>query len=360
MMFDNFKQNSLPFTVGAELEVRLHNPSDFTLQESSSNIYNKLPKDLQPFVHQEFLECMLEFVTPICNNSKEITKSLQSSITKVKKIGEENNFLLATSGSHSFKIDTLKHIDIPRYKAIFEEHGIIMRKFHICGFHIHVGFADKDSIFQAYNYMVSKLPIFLALSCSSAYFDGEDTGLCSYRTKLFEQLPRAGIPYYFQNYNDMQQLYQKMYDDGLINSPSDIWWDLRINPTFGTLEIRICDASNDFERLEVLVEFFQALCMYALYDKMEKLPYQVLKQNKWNSTRYGLNGKYQTLTSVTTLRNYYLELIDKIDEKNIFKTLDIDIEKLRLFADKPSLSFEQRALFKKNKNLLHVEKLGLL
>ncbi|WP_024955842.1 carboxylate-amine ligase [Sulfurospirillum arcachonense] len=362
----NFKKwsNKKAFTVGSELEVRIQDAHDYTLKEISSKIMPLVPHDLKNNVQQEFLECMLEFVSPVCTCAFEITNYLQQYIQVVSKLGKEQDFILATSGAHSYKIDFLDAVKNKRYKKFSKEYGLLLKKFHICGFHIHIGLSSSDEALHVYNYMLDKLPLFLALSANSPFFDGQDTGLLSYRTQLFNQLPRAGVPEYFDSFEDITNMYSNLKKAGIIDSASDLWWDLRISPKFHTLEIRICDANNDFQRLEDLINFYQALCFYALNQKIEKLPHQILKQNKWNATRHGLEGNYQNNSfTCKSIKEYILELIDQMQEEKVFEKLNIKdefITRLKNRVHKKVQAQIQQDIFAKTKDLQEVEKLGIL
>ncbi len=307
------------YTLGAELEVRIHNPKDMTLQNSSSSIMKQIDKKYRDFIHPEFLECMVEFVSPVCNTSTEVIDTLSNQISYLSQIGERTNFILATSGSHAYKVEPLLHVNEKRYDDFAQEYGRLLSRFHICGFHIHVAMPTSDEALKAYNTTLEYLPLFLALSANSPFYDGEDTRLLSYRAKLFEQLPRAGLSGYFDSYEDMRNLYKTMYKAGSITSHKDIWWDVRISPKFKTLEIRICDASNDFERLKLLIDLFQALCMYSQTEKLSKIPHQILLQNRWNAARHGLDGVFQNNRVITTIRKHLFDLIENMEKMVYFR-----------------------------------------
>ncbi len=350
------------YSVGAELEARLQDSETFELRDYSSKIRQRFTKEYKEKIHQEFLECMVEFVTPVCQTSFGVISELKEQIAYINNTIKDEGLIVATSGSHSYKIDPLKYVDDKRYDAFAKEYGILLSRFHICGFHIHVGLSTSVEAIRAYNFSLEFLPIFLALSSNSPFFNGEDAKLLSYRAKIFEQLPRAGQPSYFENFTKMKSLYESMNRAGTINSPKDIWWDLRISPTFGTLEIRICDASNDFERLRLLVVLFQALSLYAQNQELRKIPHQILLQNRWNALRHGLDGIFQNNEIVTTIKEHFLNLVDNMDKEGIFSKLktEDDIPKLKKLAKKEELAKRQIKVFEDTKDFKEVEKLGIL
>ncbi len=357
MDFKEWK-NGKNYSLGAELEARFQDKENYELLNLSSKFQTLIDNEHKKRIHQEFLECMVEFVSPVCKNSFEVIEELQNDIKYFLSLSDE--FLLTTSGSCALSISPLKHIDEPRYDSFAKEYGILLSRFHICGFHIHVGFPSSDDALKAYNVTLGYLPIFLALSANSPFFNGEFTGLLSYRAKLFEQLPRAGLSSYFDNFDDMKSLYEKMYEAGTLKSHKDIWWDVRISPVFKTLEIRICDASNDFERLRLLVDLFQALCLYSKDIKLEKIPHQILLQNRWNAARHGLDGIFQNNNKIYTIREHFLDLLENMEKKSIFSQLktNASIKKLKNLAFEDELAKKQIKAFSKNKNLLDIEKLG--
>ncbi len=356
----NFKKwkDGKDYSLGAELEARFQDKKNYKLLNLSSKMQKLVNEKYKKRIHQEFLECMVEFVSPICKNSQEVIDELQDSIRYFLSLSD--TFLLSISGSYSLPVNPLKHVDEQRYDSFANEYGILLSRFHICGFHIHVGMPTSDDALKAYNVTLEYLPVFLALSANSPFFNGEFTGLLSYRAKLFEQLPRAGLSSYFDTFEDMKDLYEKMYKAGTLKSHKDIWWDVRISPVFKTLEIRICDASNDFERLRLLINLFQALCLYSKEIELKKIPYQILLQNRWNAARHGLDGNFQNNDKICTIREHFLDLLKNMEKKSIFSKLNTDksIEKLKNLAYEDELAKKKIRTFEKYKNLLNVEKLG--
>ncbi len=353
-------ENHKGYTLGAELEARLQDRKTFKLKEYSSKLRKRFSDEYKKKIHQEFLECMVEFVTPVCKDSYEVIKELKEQISYLNSLAKEDNTVIATSGSCSLKVDPLKHVDEKRYDEFAKEYGILLSRFHICGFHIHVALPSSNEALQAYNFSLEYLPLFLALSANSPFFNGEDAGLLSYRAKIFEQLPRAGLSSYFDSFEEMKKLYMDMNRAGTINTIKDIWWDIRVSPNFGTLEIRICDASSDFERLRLLVVLFQALVFFAQGKEVYKIPHQILLQNRWTALRHGLEGVFQNRKKVTTIREHYLELVENMETEGVFERLGTasDVQKLKELAFEDEPAKKQLKVFKETNSLAEVEKLG--
>ncbi len=281
---------SKPFTVGIELEVQLVDPETFQLKPASSLIFSNPPTSL---VQKEFLQSMVEFVSGIHTDPESAVEELKGAIEKVCHLGEEKGFLLSASGTHpTAEPEKVRVTPDERYLKLVNEFQEVLRNFLIYGLHIHVGFPDEESMINGYNAFVKYSPLFLALSVSSPFFRGKNTGILSYRSKLFEQLPRAGIPQHFESYQEFTDLLDKLLELEVIDSLKDIWWDVRPRPDFGTVELRVCDAVSDLERLTGLVSL--AVMVGELFaDRKVKHDYhQINLQNRWNAARYGLSGTF--------------------------------------------------------------------
>ncbi len=355
-------QNHKGYTLGAELEARIQDSSSLELKNYSSIIRERFSDEYKQKIHQEFLECMVEFVSPVCDTSFGVISELKKQISYLNDIIKDDDITIATSGSHSYKIDKLQHVNETRYDDFAKEYGILLSRFHICGFHIHVALESSVQAMRAYNFSLEYLPLFLALSANSPYFNGEDARLLSYRAKIFEQLPRAGQSSYFENFSKMKELYENMNKAGTVKSAKDIWWDVRVSPKFGTLEIRICDASSDFERLRLLIVLFQALSLFAQNQELKRIPHQILLQNRWNALRHGLDGVFQNNHTITTVREHFLDLVDRMEKSGIFsklKTKD-DIDALKELAYTDELAKKQIKVYAETKDFKEVEKLGIL
>ena len=283
---------SKPFTVGIELEVQLVDPETLNLKRASHLIFENPPT---PLVQKEFLQSMVEFVTGVHEEPESAVSELHSAVEKVCALGEEKGFLLSASGTHPVaEPEKVRVTENERYLRLLEEFQEVLRNFLIYGLHIHVGFPDEKSMMNAYNAFVKYSPLFLALSASSPFFRGKNTGILSYRSKLFEQLPRAGAPQHFENFEEFLELYGRLKEAGVVESLKDIWWDVRPRPDFGTVELRICDSVADFKRLEGLVSL--AVIVGELFAETGVNPdfHQVNLQNRWSAARHGLSGTFIT------------------------------------------------------------------
>ncbi len=358
----NFKP-SKPFTIGIELEIQLIDRDSFELSESSKIVFSHASKKLKKLLHPELLTSMIEIVTPISESPEEAVSYIKNALKEIDLIGQDYGFRSAALGTHVFaKKETIHITAKDRYLKLLEEFQILLKQFLIYGLHIHIGFPEKEIAIKAYNTVLNYLPLFLALSTSSPFFFGEFTGLNSYRTKIFEQLPRAGIPEYFDSYSEFEDLYFKLKNNGFIHSIKDIWWDIRIHPDFGTIELRVCDANPDMERIEFITTLFQGLCLYSISMDKERYFHQILKQNKWNATRYSLDGRFLQKEGTVKIRNKIADIIKDLKRKGIFKELGTEkrMEKISGILEKMSISQIMIKEYKKNKNIKDIERFGFI
>ncbi|WP_281951620.1 carboxylate-amine ligase [Nitrosophilus kaiyonis] len=363
MIDTNFKPSTRAYSVGAELEVRLVDKKSLEVVPLAPKILNSLSMDLRPFIHKELLESMVELVTPVCSNSKEAVQKLQELAHIVDKKAKESGACITALGTHAFEERLRDEITKdPRYISFLHELQYVLRKFLICGFHIHVGMPDLSSALRAFNFSINYLPLFLALSASSPFYNGENTGLLSFRTKIFEMLPRAGIPEYFDSFKEYVNLFVILENANMVKSIKDVWWDVRIHPDFGTVELRVCDALPDFERIELLISLFRALCLYAQSAPLEKLHHQIHKQNKWDAARHGLSGIYIQNERSLSIQEFGLETLYRMEKERVFDELGEKEKLSSLIAlmHKKNIAQELIDIYKKTKDLKRVEQRGIL
>jgi len=306
---------------------------------------------------------MVEIVSPVCETPNQVVSHIWDALHHISQIGKDHGFRIGILGTHPFARKEETHITAKeRYLKLLEELQILLRQFLIYGLHIHIGFPDKEMAVKGYNSAINYLPLFLGLSTSSPFFYGEHTGLHSYRVKIFEQLPRAGIPEYFDSYSQFEELYTQLYQGGFIQSIKDIWWDVRIHPDLGTVELRVCDANPEVDRVELIISLFLGIVFNAQQEETPKFFEQVLKQNKWNATRYSLEGKFLDRDGVVSIKEKIHQLIHKFDKKGIWTELKIQdrITDLLQVLDRKPVSQKMVDIYMETKDLRNVEEIGLV
>lgn len=288
-----FNRSPAP-TVGVELEVQILDAETLELVSLAPEILKMVPPSLKERIKPEFIQSMVEINTDICSSVAEVEKDLRSSYALLNDIAEGLGATLFTVSLHPFSKSTDQKVsDDPRYKRIMNDLQLIGKRFITQGLHVHIGVDDEEKVIKVCNNLRIYLPILLALTTSSPFFEAVDTGLMSYRSKLFEALPLAGMPDSLNDWEEFETLVVLLKKSGIIESVKDIWWDVRPHPAFGTIEIRICDLPYSLRDILAITALIQALVL-AIAEQFENPePHmQILRSNKWQAARYGLEGFY--------------------------------------------------------------------
>jgi len=287
-------KTSKPFTLGVEIELQIIDRQSLNLVPRAPEILGMVPDNLKERIKPEFIRSMLEVNTEVCNNITEVKHSLAQLIRKAEEFARQHNCILFAASLHPFaRHNDQQLFDHPRYMRIMDDLQLVGRRFITQGLHVHVGMCDRDTTIRVCDSIRLFLPILLALTCSSPYYEGIDTGLHSYRAKLFEALPLAGMPDQLESWGKYLEMVRLLTNTGIITGVRDLWWDVRPHPDFGTIEIRICDLPSTFKEILAIVALIQGLVAeMAESDKHLNPNMQVLKSNKWQAARYGLAGTF--------------------------------------------------------------------
>jgi carboxylate-amine ligase len=288
-----FNRSDAP-TIGVEIEFQILDGQSLELAPLSPHILRMVRPPYQERFKTEFITSMLEINTGICSTVSEVEDDLRRSYGHLTDIAEGFGATLYAASLHPFSRGAEQSVsDHPRYRRIMQELQVVGRRFITQGFHVHIGVDEREKAIVLNNKMRIYLPILLALSTSSPFYESEDTGLMSYRSKLFESLPLAGMPDSLDDWKGFNSLVTLLKKGGIIESVKDIWWDVRPHPDFGTIEIRICDLPCSMRDILGITALVQALVV-ALSEQFENPdPHiQILRSNKWQAARHGLNGVY--------------------------------------------------------------------
>lgn len=295
--------SSPKYTMGVEIEFQTLDRSTWDLTPMAPVLLENAPTILSPRLSPEFIQSILEIQTGICFSVIDVENDLLQTISLAEELAAENNCMLFSASLHPFA----RHRDQllttnERYARIMEELQIVGRRFISQGFHVHVGLGDGEAAIRTCNRIQAFLPLLLTLSTSSPYSEGEDTGLMSYRTKLFEALPLAGIYSHIPDWKGFCDLVERLQKVGVIQAAKDLWWDARPNPTLGTVEIRICDLPTRFSDVLALTALIQALVATMAENKNPCPPLNpyIIQANKWQAARHGLSGHYVDPTEILT------------------------------------------------------------
>jgi carboxylate-amine ligase len=286
--------SSKPFSLGVELELQILDRESLELVSKAPALLAMVPAGLQERIKPEFIRSMIEVNTEVCADMNQVKENLGDLVRKAEELARQNNCLLYAASLHPFARHSDQQLsDHPRYSRIMEDLQLVGRRFITQGLHVHVGMSNRDAAIRVSDSIRLFLPILLALTCSSPYYEGIDTGLQSYRAKLFEALPLAGMPDQLESWDKYLEMVRLLDNTGIITSVRDLWWDVRPHPDFGTIEIRICDLPSTFNEILAIVALIQALVAEMTESDRHLNPnMQVLKSNKWQAARYGLAGTF--------------------------------------------------------------------
>lgn len=252
--------------------------------------------DEHPHIKQELLLNTVELVTGICTTVAEAKADLSSSLAAVRDVTDPMGVEIFCAGSHPFSPPQLQPVtDKERYAKLIDRTQWWGRQMVIYGVHVHVGLDSRDKVLPVLDGLVNYFPHFQALSASSPFWGGEDTGYASQRALMFQQLPTAGLPFQFSSWEDFEAYAQDMFTTGVIDSLSEIRWDIRPVPHFGTIEMRICDGLATLEEVGAIAALTQCLVdeFSTTLDNggtIPTMPPWHVQENKWRAARYGLDA----------------------------------------------------------------------
>lgn len=313
-----------PFTIGIEEEYLLVDPvtRDLALDppaEILSECQKRLP---QHQVTPEFLRSQIEIGTKICHNITDAREALSELRSTVAEVAGKYDLGLMAASTHPFADwHILKHTAKERYDIIAKDLQAVARRMMICGMHVHCGIPDNELRIDLMNQVSYFLPHLLALSTSSPFWRGEESGLKSYRLSIFDSLPRTGIPDRFDSAGEYERLIKIMIEAGSIEDGSKIWWDLRPSARFPTLEVRISDVCPLMEDTLCIAAIYSSLLrmLYRLRRKNQRwriYPRTMVAENRWLAQRFGVEGSLIDLgiPGQVPLSELIEEIIDLVAE----------------------------------------------
>jgi len=283
------------FTLGVEEEYLLVDCDSLDLVAAPESLMAECIKELEGQVSPEFLQCQIEVGTRICKTVAEAGADLARLRSVIARIAGDHGLAPLAVSCHPFADWHKQHFtDKQRYRELERDLGGVARRMLICGMHVHVGIDDDETRIDLMAQFPYFLPHLLALSTSSPFWKGDDTGLNAYRLTVFDNLPRTGLPPRFSSWSEYQRSIQIIIDSGLIEDATKIWWDLRPSARFPTLESRICDVSPRLEDALAIVALTQSIMhmlwrlrsknqRWRIYDRF------LVGENRWRAQRYGVS-----------------------------------------------------------------------
>ena len=285
-------------SLGVEWELQLVSRETRQLTSGASEVLAELsPEGEHPKAKHELLESTVEVITGVCGTVEEATADLAATIAELRPLVEARGLGMMCSGTHPTTDWATQTISpSPRYAKLVEDMQILARQLQIFGVHVHVGVRSPEKAIPIVNALSAYIPHFLALSASSPFWIGHDTGLASSRSKVFENLPTAGLPFQLGGWDEFESYMETLITTRTIGSIKEVWWDIRPHPSYGTVELRICDGLPTLHEVGMVAALSQCLVevLDREIDKGYTLPTPkgwVVRENKWRAARYGMDAE---------------------------------------------------------------------
>lgn len=285
-----------PFSLGIEEEYLLVDPETRDLVvDVPESLMHDCETRLKERVSPEFLKCQVEVGTSVCKTVKEADEQVRFLRRSVADIAADYGFALVAASTHPTAAwNTQKHTDKERYNILARDMQAVARRLVICGMHVHVGLDDDDLRIDLLGQIAYFLPHLLALSTSSPFWRGENTGLKSYRLAVFDELPRTGLPEHHDSWGEYSRHIAAIVNAGLIEDSSKIWWDIRPSARFPTLELRIPDICTHYRDGIAIAAIYVCLLrmLYRLKlsnQRWRRYANMLIQENRWRAQRYGID-----------------------------------------------------------------------
>ncbi len=356
----DFKRNRKTLTLGVEMELQLLDPVTLELVPRAPEILRHVNHEK---LTKEMFRSTLEIITGICADAHEVKKDLSKTLTHARQAGRELGIVFAGTGTHPFADYNEPVLSAsPRYHELLDRNQWLIRRMAVYGLHVHLGMRDGDSCVRFMNFFQHVMHHLIALSASSPFWKGIDTGLAASRPTVYESHPTSGIPYPVKDWDEFNALYQNLLRVGSIESMKDIWWDLRPSPAFGTLEIRICDGPASMLELESIVAWIHLLAIWfeaegeeTFEETLAPVPW-ILRENKWRAIRYGTEAeiiRHQTL-EVVSLSDHIHMWIDRMRPYIRKSGYEKYVEFIQTVLERGNSSARQRRVMAKTNDIRKV------
>src|SRR5438552_169223 len=319
------RENEHVFTIGIEEEFQIVDPETRELRSHIQEILAQGKMILKEQVKPEMHQSVVELGTEICLDVADARRQVVQLRRELARLAARDGLQIASAGTHPFShwMDQLITSG-ERYATIVNDLQQIARANLIFGLHVHIGIPDREEAIQLMNQARYFLPHIYALSVTSPFWLGQNTGLKAYRQMIFERFPRTGIPDAFESLSEYEDYLKLLVATNCIDNAKKIWWDIRLHPFFDTIEFRICDAQSRVDDTIAL-----AALMQAIVSKLQKLrrqndtfrmyPRRLIDENRWRASRYGLDGKL-----IDFGRKCEMDERDLLDELLAFVASEVD------------------------------------
>jgi carboxylate-amine ligase len=304
-------------TLGIEEEYQIIDPETRELRSYITEILSgdhMQLEEIKPELHQS----MVEIGTRVCRTPADVRAELVRLRGHVMELAGRSGLVIVAAGTHPFSSWLTQEITpLERYLGVREDLALLAQQLLIFGTHVHIGIEDRDFLIDAMNVARYFVPHILTLSTSSPFWMGRETGLKSYRSIIFRHFPRTGIPPVLGSWNEYEALIGTLVRTGCVPDASKIWWDVRPNHSYPTLEFRVCDVCTRVEEAVCIAAILQAIVAKLWKLRCDNMtfrlyPQSLIEENKWRAVRYGLDGKLIDLGQEEELpaRHLVRELIE--------------------------------------------------
>jgi len=336
-------------TLGVEIELALVDSKTMALASANPQVLQRLPSKYEGKIKPELMECYVEINSDVCQSVAEAEQDMHGKLSALESITDDLGLNLYWTGTHPFSTwREQKVTNDERYHGLVNLLQDTARQLVTFGMHVHVGVDSGDKAVMLCDRILRHLPVLLAVSCNSPFWEGRLTGLSSWRSKIMDGLPTAGLTPLMRNWSEYVWLVNHLIDTGYIESIREIWWDVRPHHNFGTVEVRICDTPGTLDDVFALVALIQCL-VKSLSDQIDHGTYQhdchpmMIRQNKWRAARYGLDAHlvdsqmYGLQPARQLLRQLALELSPTAKELGCTEYLD----RINRIAEQPTWAQKQ-------------------
>ena len=305
------------FTIGVEEEYLLVDKESRALViDTPQTLMAEAEEKCGSQVTSELLQSQIEVATVVCKNVQELRQDLSRLRLNIIEVADRHGLAPIAASTHPFsQWQEQKHTPKERYDELTHEMQGAARRLVICGMHVHVGIEDDELRIDIMNQMAYFLPHLLALSCSSPFWSGRDTGLKSYRLTIFDALPRTGLPERFASWAEYERHTNILMGAGLIEDSTRIWWDLRPSARFPTLETRIMDVCTRLDDTIALTSLLVCIMrmLYRLRTRNQRWRIytpMLIRENRWRAMRYSFDEGMLDLAKGKVVP--FRDLIDEI------------------------------------------------
>ncbi len=342
------------FTIGIEEEYFVVDRETRDLVDDlSDTLLDTLARPPIGLTSPEFIRSQVEIGTPVANNMNEVAEYLATMRRFVADTVNDHGMAIISASTHPFA-DWIqqKHTDKTRYNLLEQALQGVVRRLLICGMHVHVGIADEDLRIELMNQVTYFLPHLLAISGSSPFWQGEDTGLKSYRTTVFRSMPRTGLPDEFDSWSDYQRHVDVLVGTGVIEDASKLWWDIRPSSRYPTLEMRSTDICTRIVDALAIAACYQSLLATLYQLRMENQRWRqysrmLIQENNWRAQRYGIDESLIDFGRgvLTPFSNLAAELIEIVKEEATAIGAIEHVEHIRSIVENGTSADRQRKVY---------------